>query len=68
MKVIKAIWLLIFLAGSGYFLLFSISAGSLSVVDGPVAQFSALMTFLLSLICLNIALTGFLVFDRMSKN
>lgn len=68
MKILKFAWLTVFLLGAGYFLLFSIYSGALSVVDGPMAQFSSFLMFLGSLTCLNIALTGYLIFDRKASS
>jgi hypothetical protein len=68
MKILKFVWLTVFLLGAGYFLLFSVYAGALSVIDGPMAQFSAFLMLLGSLTCLNIALTGYLIFDRRSSS
>lgn len=64
MKIIKVVWLSVFLLGFGFFLLFALNVAALSVIDGPKAQHTAILLLLLSLVSLGIGLGGYFVFDR----
>ena len=67
MNLLKWSWLVIFLLLAAYSLLVSMSTGAMSVIDGPAAAQTSLIEFVASLVCLNIALTGYLIFDRAGK-
>lgn len=64
MKIIKVVWLVAFLLGFVFFLLFALNVAALSVIDGPAAQRTAILFLLFSLVSLGIGVGGYFAFDR----